>query len=724
MPSVPDILLVFPPFWDTGSPYLSVPTLAAWLRRAEIRVEAIDLNRRCTERLLTAEAMTGSLRIAEQMLRDRPAGLSEDHRHEFAANLELCRTVWDAAGDRLIAPFQPSTEPAGVEDYTALRRRLGWAFNIASTPYYPIRLDGLSGTDALSRLSAVCELAESGIGAPGLRFAGDFAREHATRAIPLVGISIAGPSQLAPALLIARMFKAHAPMTFVCVGGPQVPYIAAALAQYHRPFDWVDAFVPGEGELPLADLTLAIREGRDPSTVRGLLVLRGQSVLSTGEPGRVDIAKLPVPDFTDFEPWRYIGNDLCLPLTFSRGCSWGRCSFCTQHICFDGYRAMAPKQIEDQIGSIMDRFGIRSLAINDENLTPGRLRDLAEIAGTSFPNVRWQALARLAPELADPELARELAESGCVMLSMGLESGDQGVLDTNRKGIRVEQVPSILRALHEAGIWLNVFLIFGLPGETPETAMHTVEFVQANLPHFDSLSPTVFRVERGSPIAVAPERFGIVLTDVPLDHCDSEIPVSNSPWLTKPEAMVCVEGLINGLLGAPQCPIEQADLNGQFVLQMLADVGIEALRAEMQARADATDAAADLIEYSTEAYREWWGHIEAEARAPDDAGETRVILSLPDRGTFFTLTPHERLLFRLRALGPNLDDLQRGFGMLLEDEVERARMQWGVTASVILLLSSRLPQESLRAEDSLQVLRLDPSGRLDAPASVSRAPVG
>lgn len=707
MREVPDALLVFPPFWDTASPYLSVPVLAAWMRRAGFRVEAEDLSIRCASALLTPRAMNDSLEDARRILARWPASRSAAERDAFAGNLSLCSKVWEMTGDRLLAPFQPGgPKPRTVDDYTAFRRKLAWAFTIASTPFHPfaLKVDGLVG-DMLERLSSVRAMAGAGSGAPGMRHIEQYAREQARRGLPLIGISVAGPSQLVPALLIAKTVKAGSPETFVVIGGPHVPYIVDALRHDERIFDWVDAFVPGEGELPLMQLCAAIREGHDPSAVRGLLLRRRGCVVSSGPADRVNIAEIPPPDFTGFEPDRYLGNSGCLPLTFARGCSWSRCSFCTQHICFDGYRAMETNQIVEHVTETVARHGVSALAINDENLTPRRLRELATIVRTHCPEVRWQALARLTPRLADPVLARELAGSGCAMLSMGLESADQSVLDMNRKGIHSDKVPEILRALHDAGIWLNVFLVFGLPGERPETAFGTIEFLFRNRDRVDSFSPTVFRLEKGSPIAADMETYGITPDDIPADHCDSEIPVRETRWLTKPEAMVCLEAFIDGLVGSPQCPVEQADLNGQFLLQMLAARGVGAMREEMQRRADATREACALLEHDQDAFRRWWPALELEDLDPADPNSC-VALSLPDRGTFFTLQRTELLLLSMRALGIDLNLLRRGFGKLLTDDVEQAGLEWGITASVLLLLSSRLVQESAAYGKPIRALQL------------------
>ena len=54
--------------------------------------------------------------------------------------------------------------------------------------------------------------------------------------------------------------------------------------------------------------------------------------------------------------------------------------------------------------------------------------------------VPWYGFARIGPPLTDPDFCMALKQAGCVMLKLGIESGDQGVLDSLEKGISVEKL--------------------------------------------------------------------------------------------------------------------------------------------------------------------------------------------------------------------------------------------------------------------------------------------
>ena len=80
------------------------------------------------------------------------------------------------------------------------------------------------------------------------------------------------------------------------------------------------------------------------------------------------------------------------------------------------------------------------------------------------------------------------------MLKLGLESGDQGVLDAMDKGIDLDLVSQVMDALHEAGIATYVYLLFGTPSESIVEARKTLEFVRQHQQAITFLNLAVFNM--------------------------------------------------------------------------------------------------------------------------------------------------------------------------------------------------------------------------------------
>jgi radical SAM superfamily enzyme YgiQ (UPF0313 family) len=110
------------------------------------------------------------------------------------------------------------------------------------------------------------------------------------------------------------------------------------------------------------------------------------------------------------------------------------------------------------------------------------------------PGVHWYGFARIGKELTNRDYCVQLKRSGCRMLKLGLESGDQGVLDRLRKGIDLETASQALKNLHAAGIAAYVYLLFGTPAETLREARKTLEFVADHRDAITFLNLAIFNM--------------------------------------------------------------------------------------------------------------------------------------------------------------------------------------------------------------------------------------
>jgi radical SAM superfamily enzyme YgiQ (UPF0313 family) len=177
-----------------------------------------------------------------------------------------------------------------------------------------------------------------------------------------------------------------------------------------------------------------------------------------------DYSLLPLPD--------YFSPGLILPYSAGSGCYWNRCSFCPEHAEGNTYRPVPVSQVLSDLAQLIEQSRPTLVHLLDNAVSSALLHALAE----QPPGIPWYGFARIDEELADPEFCRALKRSGCVMLKLGLESGDQGVLDRMSKGIDLETASRVLNNLREAGIAVYCYLLFGTPGETLVEAKRTLEF--------------------------------------------------------------------------------------------------------------------------------------------------------------------------------------------------------------------------------------------------------
>jgi radical SAM superfamily enzyme YgiQ (UPF0313 family) len=207
----------------------------------------------------------------------------------------------------------------------------------------------------------------------------------------------------------------------------------------------VDALIPGPGEEPL------------------LAFLESAAAPEPHVPP--DYSALPLAD--------YFSPGLILPYSAGSGCYWNRCSFCPEHAEGNMYRPVPTSVVLSDLQTLTAQTEPVLIHLLDNAISPALLHALAE----NPPGTPWYGFARIDSGLADPEFCHALKRSGCVMLKLGLESGDQGVLDRMCKGTDLGMASRVLKNLREAGIAVYCYLLFGTPGETVVEARRTLEFV-------------------------------------------------------------------------------------------------------------------------------------------------------------------------------------------------------------------------------------------------------
>jgi hypothetical protein len=149
------------------------------------------------------------------------------------------------------------------------------------------------------------------------------------------------------------------------------------------------------------------------------------------------------------------------------------------------------------------------LHLTDSSLPPEHLERVAEVIREGGLRLTWHGFVRAEASFADPAFTRHLAEGGCSMLQIGVESGSPAMLRRMGKGIDPEMSRQVLRATSAAGIKNHVYLLFGMPGETDEDREMTLKLVREEAAHIHAINPAILNLPLGSPIYQHAEKFGI-----------------------------------------------------------------------------------------------------------------------------------------------------------------------------------------------------------------------
>jgi len=160
----------------------------------------------------------------------------------------------------------------------------------------------------------------------------------------------------------------------------------------------------------------------------------------------------------------------------SRGCN-GSCLYCYKmygsHI-----RLRDPVRVVDEMEDYIEKYAAREIKFWDEHFSSDHDHVYAicsEILRRGL-KIRWWVSCRA--DSVNPDLLRAMKAAGCWCINYGVESGVQKHLDTLMKHETLDQIRRAVNMTHRAGIKTHTTYIFGIPGETFEDGLKTIEFAR------------------------------------------------------------------------------------------------------------------------------------------------------------------------------------------------------------------------------------------------------
>lgn len=176
----------------------------------------------------------------------------------------------------------------------------------------------------------------------------------------------------------------------------------------------------------------------------------------------------------------------------SRGCPY-TCDFCVAPL-HQGhrFRERDPGTLVDEIARAKQALGVQHFYLWGDTVTLNAKtfsRFCDELVARDL-GIRWFGNAR-ADNLTDPAFVKRLRDSGCWMLSMGIESESPDVRKSMAKRLEEQKVRTAFANLRAAGIKSFAFFIYGYPGETPESMERTTDYALELEPDFANFYPAV-----------------------------------------------------------------------------------------------------------------------------------------------------------------------------------------------------------------------------------------
>lgn len=275
----------------------------------------------------------------------------------------------------------------------------------------------------------------------------------------------------------------------IIMGGPHVSLYRQKIFEQCPE---VDIAVIGEGETTVVELVQALVAGRAVAGIDGVITREG-----AGKERALiaDINSLPFPDRsqTPVSLYRYplSRHGHTTTLFSSRGCPYS-CTFCDKSTFGSNWRARSAENVLGELNEIVNRYNTKSVIFYDDLFTVNKDRVVAICEGILEKgwHLDWKCEGRV--NLADLDLMKLMKKAGCSLIAYGVESGNQKGLDYLNKKTTPDQAERAFALTREAGIRTMAYFILGIPTESYDDEIGTIEFakkIRATYAQFSVLSP-------------------------------------------------------------------------------------------------------------------------------------------------------------------------------------------------------------------------------------------
>jgi hypothetical protein len=496
------VMLIFPPDWYPSEPYLSLPTLTAFLRGSGHRVVQKDMN----------------LEMYDWFFSEKGLNLISERIPRKHIHFDITRLIEKAESAKTIVRSQKFYNVDKLEWAMNVFREVTDAISLAYAPAKicmpPMETDLNYKLFISSDILEAVEDSRVNV----YRDVFDHILKPAIEAEEpdVIGISIVLKQQLFSSMTFCAMIKEQFPGIHITIGGNTVTRLRDVLPQAHNMFSLFDTAIMYEGETAFLQLVNAIGTDRDFSTIPNLIFKDSTGIHTSTITSAEDMSTLPPPDFDGLSLEKYFVPDRILPYLSTRGCYWGRCEFCDHGEGYTaGYRAKNIGQIIEDIRHLRDKYQVAHFHFPDESYPPALFKKLTSRLIEADLQIAWSTHLRFEESLLDDRVWGNAEKSGCKFLHMGFESGSERVLKLMGKATTTEVIQQSLEASSGHGVWNHVMGFFGFPGETFEDAKITVRFLEDNKEHVHSIGFGTFDLTKYSPVLKNAKKFGVTYNKNP-----------------------------------------------------------------------------------------------------------------------------------------------------------------------------------------------------------------
>lgn len=295
----------------------------------------------------------------------------------------------------------------------------------------------------------------------------------------LAGFSImTGGGQIKNALSLAQWLKEHSPKSNIVFGGPHVNVLPEQTLMHPL----IDDVLSGPGQISFPLYIKYLNGKITPQQVPGLISKRNAQFLYSS-PNLLCKEAMIKYDFDALDLTPYIRADPAISSRIlnyisSQGCPH-QCAFCYESSYRRKYFSLNEEDIIDNISYLVDMYGINGIKLSDADWfinmkTASRIMESMHDMGLA-----WAASAHPKDLLRNCEYIKDIAKRGCTRILMGLESGNDRILnEVIYKGVKKDQVFELCKRIADAGIMGSYTFVVGFPGEKDSEIEDTFDLIE------------------------------------------------------------------------------------------------------------------------------------------------------------------------------------------------------------------------------------------------------
>lgn len=279
---------------------------------------------------------------------------------------------------------------------------------------------------------------------------------------------------------LAKEAKKRGAITII--GGTHV----SALPEESARLPQVDFVCIGEGEETMLEFCQAIKEKKkDFSKIAGLCFKKeGRLIYTKPRPLITDLDKLPFPAYHFFKLHLYTSTQPLVStrkpgvgILTSRGCPFG-CTFCYKGTFGRTWRKRSVENVLAEWEYLVLKLKIKEIALLDDgfNIDIERAIKICQEIKKRGLVVPWRAHNGIRADRAPKKLLQAMKDSGCYMITFGVESGVQRVLNLIGKDLSLKAIVKSFKLCRQLGIMTMSLFMIGNPGETREEIEKTIDF--------------------------------------------------------------------------------------------------------------------------------------------------------------------------------------------------------------------------------------------------------